>query len=121
MTIWNLKRRLNIPEHLDYPSIASVPEDGNRPFWSVMIPTYNCAYYLERTLKSVLEQDRGPDEMQIEVVDDCSTEDDPEAVVKEIGKERASFFRQPRNVGVTANFNICDASAVVVVSLSLWS
>ncbi len=45
--------------------------------------------------------------MQIEVVDDCSTMDDPEAIVREIGKGRVSFYRQPQNVGVTANFNTC--------------
>ena len=41
-----------------------------RPFWSVMIPTYNArADYLEETLNSVLQQDPGPGQMKIEVVD----------------------------------------------------
>lgn len=103
--MWWLK--VSIPEHIEYPRIDPVPEGVHRPFWSVMIPTYNCAHYLERTLKSVLAQDPGPEEMQIEVVDDCSTKDDPEAVVREIGKGRVSFYRQPENVGPTANFNTC--------------
>lgn len=92
---------------LDVPAIAPVPEGVHSPFWSVMIPNYNCAHYLVETLKSVLEQDPGPEKMQIEVVDDCSTKDDPEAVVKEIGKGRVAFFRQPQNVGPIANFNTC--------------
>ena len=68
------------------PRIEPVPSSVARPMWSVMIPTYNCARYLRKTLESVLAQDRGPKSMQIEVVDDCSTEDDPEAVVAEFLK-----------------------------------
>ena len=94
-------------EHAGYPSIAPIPEGVHRPLWSVMIPTYNCAHLLELTLKSVLQQDPGPEEMQIEVIDDRSTNDDPEAVVREIGKGRVSFFRQPQNVGAQANFTTC--------------
>jgi hypothetical protein len=44
--------------------------------------------------------------MQIEVVDDHSTLDNPEAVVKELGG-RVSFFRQPQNVGYIRNFETC--------------
>jgi glycosyltransferase involved in cell wall biosynthesis len=72
-----------------------------------MIPTYNCANYLRETLASVLSQDPGPDVMQIQVVDDCSTQDDPEAVVQELGKGRVAFYRQPENVGYIRNFETC--------------
>jgi glycosyltransferase involved in cell wall biosynthesis len=90
-----------------YPSIDPVPPVSARPFWSVMIPTYHCADYLKRTLRSVLEQAGSPDEMQIEVVDDVSTKDDPALVVQELGHDRVSFFRQPTNVGPQANFTTC--------------
>jgi len=89
------------------PLISPVPHNISRPFWSVMIPTYNCANFLVETLKSVLIQDPGVAEMQVEVVDDCSTKDDPEAVVREIGQGRVSFFRKPQNGGAIANFNTC--------------
>jgi glycosyltransferase involved in cell wall biosynthesis len=72
-----------------------------------MIPTYNCAKYLRETLRSVLSQDAGSREVQIEVVDDCSTRDDPESVVREMGGDRVAFYRQPQNLGVTGNFNTC--------------
>jgi glycosyltransferase involved in cell wall biosynthesis len=78
-----------------------------RPLWSVMIPTYNCSAYLRETLASVLAQDPGCDKMQIEVVDDYSTQDDPEQVVAELGKGRVAFYRQSCNVGHTENFATC--------------
>jgi glycosyltransferase involved in cell wall biosynthesis len=84
-----------------------LPDAGLGPMWSVMIPTYNCAGYLRETLESVLQQDPGVAYMQIEVVDDCSSKDDPEQVVKEVGKGRVSFYRQPQNVGHVRNFNTC--------------
>ncbi len=72
-----------------------------------MIPTYNCATYLRQTLESVLLQAPGADQMQIEVVDDCSTKDDPERVVREIGGGRVNFFRKANNGGAISNFNTC--------------
>ncbi|MCW9682208.1 glycosyltransferase [Dolichospermum planctonicum UHCC 0167] len=87
--------------------IPPVSMEVSRPLWSVMIPTYNCANYLRETLSSVLAQDPGTDIMQIEVIDDYSTKDDPEAVVRELAGDRISFYRQPENVGYIKNFEIC--------------
>jgi glycosyltransferase involved in cell wall biosynthesis len=88
------------------PSVKPIAA-RDRPLWSVMIPTYNCGRYLAETLRSVLAQDRGPDHMHIEVVDHASTEDDPAAVVEEIGKGRVAFWRKEPNEGAIANFNAC--------------
>jgi glycosyltransferase involved in cell wall biosynthesis len=71
-----------------------------------MIPTYNCAAYLPETLASVLAQDPGPEQMQIEVIDDCSS-DNPQATVDELAPGRVAFHRQPQNVGHVRNFNTC--------------
>ena len=84
-----------------------MPEGIHRPFWSVMIPTYNNGKYLRRTLESVLCQAPDPDEMQIEVVDGCSTKDDPEGMVKELGKGRVVFYRLSSNHGPAHTFNTC--------------
>lgn len=89
------------------PIIKPVASNIKRPLWSVMIPTYNCSGFLEQALKSVLSQDRGAENMQIEVVDDCSTDDDVEAIVKRIGNGRVSFYRQKENVGSLRNFETC--------------
>lgn len=77
-----------------------------RPLWSVLIPTYNCSHYLRNTIHSVLMQDRGIENMEIWVVDDCST-DNPQAIVEELGKGRIGFYRQQQNVGQLDNFSTC--------------
>jgi len=91
-------------QHPNRPTIPPVADSVPRPLWSVMIPTYNCAEYLRQTLASVLAQDPGPDVMQITVVDDHSTLDDPAAVVEELGRGRVEFYRQAHNVGIVKNF-----------------
>ena len=89
------------------PKIAPLPDQAKRPVWSVMIPTYNCSRFLKETIESVLDQDFGKDLMQIEVIDDCSTDEDVEAIVNQIGAGRISFYRQPENVGSLRNFETC--------------
>ncbi len=86
-------------------------EEKLRPFWSVMIPTYNGIQYLEKTLKSVLVQDPGIEEMQIEVVDDCSTKGNVEKIVREIGQGRVSFYRNHQNLGLLGNWDNCICRA----------
>ena len=95
------------PERLQHRALISSVSDVERPLWSVMIPTYNCASYLAKTLESVLEQDLGEKLMQITVVDDCSNRDDPEAVVHKVGNGRVKFFRQTENQGHVRNFATC--------------
>lgn len=89
------------------PEIHPVPGDVQRPRWSVMIPVYNSAYFLRETLLSVLQQAPGAEEMQIEVVDDCSTDADIHALVNEIGKSRVLYYKQPQNIGSVRNFATC--------------
>jgi glycosyltransferase involved in cell wall biosynthesis len=107
----NMQKLLNAAGSFDpnakAPEIPQVAGVEERPLWSVMIPVFNCAHLLEQSLRSVLAQDPGPELMQIEVIDDCSTKDDPAKVVEEIGKGRVKFYRQPQNGGAINNFNTC--------------
>ncbi|MEP6583937.1 MAG: glycosyltransferase [Ginsengibacter sp.] len=89
------------------PEILPVTKIAHRPLFSVMIPSYNCIKYLKYTLESVLAQDPGRDMMQIEVIDDCSTDGDVAALVNQVGKGRVSFFKQPENRGSLRNFETC--------------
>lgn len=96
---------------VEVAKIAPVPPNIRRPFWSVMIPTYNRVKYLEQALKSVLQQAPSSEEMQVEVVNDCSNksiQDEMEAIVKSVGGGRVNFYRHPeQDIGQTAIFNLC--------------
>ena len=87
--------------------IAPVKDGVHRTMWSVMIPVYNCSHYLKETLEAVLNQDMGPEVMQIEVVDDCSTDADVAQLVLQIGQGRIDYYCQPMNVGSLRNFETC--------------
>src|SRR5690554_6873556 len=89
------------------PNISAVLPARDRPIWSVMIPVYNCSTYLPQVLRSVLKQDLGEAIMQIEVVDDASTDADVKGIVEQLGKGRISYFRQVENVGSLRNFETC--------------
>jgi glycosyltransferase involved in cell wall biosynthesis len=69
-----------------------------------MIPVYNCANYLPETLQSVLQQQLPEHLMQIEVVDDASSDADVEEIVNRLGQGRVKYYRQPKNVGSLHNF-----------------
>lgn len=93
---------------LKAPAIYMLPVGKDRPFWSVMIPTYNPQpHYLEETLRSVLKQDPGPEQMQIDVVDDCSKDNTASEVVRRVGAGRVAFHTEPENRGLANNWNRC--------------
>jgi glycosyltransferase involved in cell wall biosynthesis len=105
MTLQRTIDKTVLPAGVEFPRIEPVPDGVPRPFWSVMIPTYNRTTYLEQTLRSILEQDPGPDEMQIEVIDNFSTETDPAALVRRVAGDRVTVYRQPKLV--PDNWNAC--------------
>ena len=87
------------------PSIAPRP-DPAAPRFSVMLPTYEPDGKLARALRSVLDQARSPDAMQIMVVDDGSRS----GLVREIVEQtdpagRVELVEQPRRLGLGGNWN----------------
>ena len=101
-------KRLHPASSLKPPAIRALPADDSRLFWSVMIPTYNpCADYLEETLRSVLQQDPGPEQMQIEVIDDRSNDDTASEVARRIGGGRVTFHAESQNRGLANTWNRC--------------
>jgi glycosyltransferase involved in cell wall biosynthesis len=90
------------------PLIPGTEGSGARPYWSVIIPTYNPRTdYLEQTLRSVLQQDPGPDQMQIEVIDDGSSDDIARELVRRVGAGRVTFHAEPQNRGLANAWNRC--------------
>ena len=93
---------------LEPPAIRIPQVEDSRPFWSIMIPTYNPrADYLEETLHSVLQQAPGPEQMQIEVVDDGSLDNTASEVIRRVGAGRVAFHAEPQNRGLAATWNRC--------------
>ncbi|MGP0094556.1 MAG: glycosyltransferase family 2 protein [Xanthobacteraceae bacterium] len=77
------------------------------PTWSVMVPVYNRTRYLVEALDSVVSQRVALSSMQIEVVDDCSTEGDVAALIEARYGSRVSYFRQPERRGLAGSWNAC--------------
>jgi glycosyltransferase involved in cell wall biosynthesis len=89
------------------PLIKPLSIGEDQPLWSVMIPVHNNAKFIEETILSVLVQGISEEYMQIEVVDDASSDADVETLVKNIGKGRVKYYRQKQNVGSLRNFETC--------------
>jgi glycosyltransferase involved in cell wall biosynthesis len=74
------------------------------PRVTVLIPTYNRAQLLRRTVESVLAQTF--QDLQLVVSDNASTDETPD-VVASFGDERICYRRHPQNVGLLENHNSC--------------
>lgn len=70
---------------------------------SVIIPAYNTALLIQRTIHSVLNQ-KNVSDFEIIVVDDCSTDHTPE-LVSSFNDPRIRFFSQSENHGPAAARN----------------
>lgn len=70
---------------------------------SVIIPTYNRANLIERSVRSVLDQTY--DNLEVIVVDDCSTDDTGE-VIEKIKDPRLRYNKLPSNQGVSNARNV---------------
>lgn len=74
-------------------------ETGAQPTFSVVIPLYNRAGIVTKTIRSVLAQDF--QDFEIVIVDDGS-QDDPEPVIAAIGDPRIRYIRQANGGGGAA-------------------
>ena len=68
---------------------------------SIIMPNYNCAEYVEETVKSVLEQTYS--DWELIFVDDCSTDNSVEIVKAFAEKDgRIKLFVNEKNSGAAA-------------------
>lgn len=72
-----------------------------RPFFSILIPTYNRAAFLRNCLESLLVQDL--DGVEVIVGDNASTDETPQ-VVEAYARVVTRCVRHERNLGALANF-----------------
>lgn len=73
-----------------------------------MIPVYNAPpHYLEQALRSVLQQDPGSGQMQIEVIDHASTKGNVAELVHRLAGNRIFIHREPQNQGIAYVMNRC--------------
>lgn len=85
------------------PLLPEVTE-GPRPLFSVIVPIYNRLNYLEKCLNSILDQDLGPESLEI-IVQDDSSDQDVEAAVEKFGRGRARYNRTKSRLGLYGNTN----------------
>jgi len=84
---------------------------------SIIITTYNYAKFIERAIRSCLDQSMQKNSCEILVINDCST--DETALILENFKDECKVFNLPENVGLSAarNFGIKKAKGQFVVFL----
>jgi glycosyltransferase involved in cell wall biosynthesis len=93
-----------------FPRIRPIRAGTGRPFWSVMITTYDRTEYLEGALARVLAQAPGADDMQIMVLNDGAErgkQDRIGQIVEGVSGGRVEFHATPENVGQPQIFNVC--------------
>ena len=84
-------------------SESALANEGMIPRVSVVIPIYNREKTIGRAIEGCLAQ--GLDDLEIVLVDDCSTDDLEVALQPFAGDERVRLVRQPVNQGVSAARN----------------
>ena len=89
---------------------------------SIIMPSYNSAAFIKKTIQSVINQTY--ENWELIIVDDCST-DNTELVITEINDPRIKFFKNEKNSGaaVSRNKAIREASGKWIAFLDsddLW-
>lgn len=85
------------------------------PFFSVIIPTYNRASFIEATIQSVLNQTF--QDFEVIVVDDGSTDSTEEIVARFASKKIRYFKKRNEERGAARNFGVAKATSTYVTFL----
>ncbi len=82
------------------------------PFFSIIIPTYNRAHLVGKTIESVLGQEF--DEYEILIIDDGSN-DETEDVISKISDQRVKYFRKENGErGAARNFGFAKSKGLYI-------
>lgn len=82
---------------------TTIKEDGQAELISVIIPTYNRAELLGRSIQSVLSQTYT--DFELLIIDDCSKDNTGE-LVKSLSDERIRYHRNDHNMGLAGAKNV---------------
>lgn len=99
-----------LPPPALFPRVQPLDSTQTRPFWSVMLTTYERTEFLEGALARVLSQAPDAGDMQIVVMNDGAARETQETIreiVGDLGGERVAFYAPARNVGQPEIFNLC--------------
>ncbi|MEW6096632.1 MAG: glycosyltransferase [bacterium] len=77
---------------------------AKNPKVSVCIPNYNYGHFIGDAIRSVLAQTYK--DFELIIVDNCSA-DNSEEVIKSFRDPRIRFYKNEKNIGMTANWNKC--------------
>ena len=72
------------------------------PLVSVVITSYNCAHFIDSTIRSVLAQDYP--NLEVVVSDNCSTDDSDSVIRRFISDPRIRYSVNDQNIGMLPNF-----------------
>jgi len=84
-------------------SAPQVIQTTTDPFVSIVVPCYNYAHFLRDCLQSIIEQTI--QNWEVVVVDDASSEGDPESIVSGFRDSRVHYVCHQRNLGLAAARN----------------
>jgi len=87
----------------------------NQPYFSIIIPTYNRAGFIEKTVKSVLNQTYT--NFELIVVDDGSTDNTKEIVTSINDKKIRYYWKENAERGAARNFGIKKAKGEYITFL----
>jgi alpha-1,3-rhamnosyltransferase len=76
-----------------------------KPIVTVLIPSYNHALYIEQLLNSIVQQSYGYEQIELIVVDDCSTDNSVAIIQKMADKYHFQLIINKENKGICANLN----------------
>lgn len=77
----------------------------DRPLVSVVISSYNHQNFIDKTIKSVVNQSYGYENIQLIVIDDCSKDKTANILLQLSAIYGFEFVRNNENKGVCSNFN----------------
>lgn len=83
--------------------------NNTTPLVTIIITSYNRAYFIESTIESALAQDYA--NLEILISDDYSTDNTDIVIGKYISDKRIKYFRNENNIGMTANFKLATERA----------